>query len=1539
MVTTVPFSISISDILSRLRFVRRPRPAPVASAFVPQCHPFRPTAPGKTVAPLLIAAALLLLFSLPAVTPYHHLLLHPFRTTHHPNTTNNHTILHSNHPSSSTSTITIAATTAVALVFFISITAVLASLPFHTQAQHSQQSPTFPFSALIALPLAAVAAIMSRNNAKMQRRKDAKRQRTTENKRAAAQNNNNHSNKHQHNKQHANVKKMKTHLVIPDTSSPATAAQRLGMLRDPALPTPIPRGLQNLGNTCYFNSVMQNLARVTTLRDHFLGTAPAPEEGPMTAALRAFLIAMWDMDNVHTNNASSSANQNNNSNHSYRHSYNSNRNNNPTLNPSKLLDEVGIVNSAFAGRSQHDAHELMRVVFDAVVEEEKTRLKKVARGLLPPSAVDPNAVIDDAMLDAGRQLQLQQRKKEHNDECNDNGDDEGRPVNESSTAAVADMEREASEQETECGSDIGNDDMDHNGHMNGPQICDSSNGHGGSGHFKDDSSDGDSSSCEPPSTIHLPPPPEDPSTRPYDVQPLLVLDPHEFKDNASATSSALNGVDLHLHTNGVADVAQQSQQQDRSDDVDDRKDVISLPNGPCQETVSSSSPSVKNEKLAPIPPEKLRTIIDETVGGLLTSTIFCRTCKSKSSVYEPFFDLQLPLVPKDEADAKRDDEAKTAAKASKGKAGRKANKGNANKGSNQHNSSIANTSSIATSATPPPPPTIETVSPSNGVNGQQSIVPSSAPPPPPPLPPPPPPPSRKGNCVVTVQQEGFNDLMAELRNSKLRERADSNTEAEKLNKPEGASFHNDAYASASFFRYDDEPGDHVDDNATPVTERSVVIYQGPQPEPPTTVCSSVAANDNSKQQEFQGSSFDALDRERMSSTLNDVQVDSDDEGVFVQSLFDSDVDDDDSGGMTPKQEDRDSDDNNDDADRAALEDVNGMTAFSTNQSAHSAQSSTSTAAGSSSSAGGAASSSSSAAAVAISNSNNNTSTTNTVGPVASSSSSAIIATTASGRNRSLTRRTTRNSGGNSFLNMFGFGSSAAAPYGYRSVLASLEEFTKAEVLEDDNAYGCEECTRRKKVEIALQRKREAAARNGCAPASVASNLKKMKSGCHANGNIVGGDFSNQVDGCENGIVALAVNGDGNNCASTTCVEPDGHHQTSEDGVPHPQQQARPQAGSITKTGTAATARTGSGDSATSNATSLSKTTSSEEHVLMSSPVTSSESSSGVSSEDENNDELVIEEEAVTASTPDATTSTQGQGHEPTAVAHPSGIVNAPNAQANNSNCNVVRAMSRETEDLLIKEHGVEDIEVVRTTAEKRMMIKNPPRVLALQLKRFNQYGFRGTLRKMTGHIEFPSTLDLAPFVDRPVEPSASANAGYAPANASTDASADSPTLPDNLTYILTGIAVHTGSLHGGHYYAYVRHDVGRQQDKSKNGGGDCQGPSECAVDDAAASATNGEAASSDTSSTSTNDVDSSSVADGNGSDSAMAPKDIKREQQQQTERVRDDGNKNGDGNVDKAHPDDRGGWFLCNDSNVSRVSEDEVLSSEAYLLIYERINV
>ena len=109
-----------------------------------------------------------------------------------------------------------------------------------------------------------------------------------------------------------------------------------------------PRGLTNLGNTCFLNSVVQNLARMRPLRQYFESPAPV-NEGPMTKALRGVIRTMW---NVSKSNKRSDS-----------------------FSPAELLDEVGRVNPMFKGRQQHDSHEVLVLIIDTIYEEEIKRLK------------------------------------------------------------------------------------------------------------------------------------------------------------------------------------------------------------------------------------------------------------------------------------------------------------------------------------------------------------------------------------------------------------------------------------------------------------------------------------------------------------------------------------------------------------------------------------------------------------------------------------------------------------------------------------------------------------------------------------------------------------------------------------------------------------------------------------------------------------------------------------------------------------------------------------------------------------------------------------------------------------------------------------------------------------------------------------------------------------------------------------------------------------------------------------------------------------
>ncbi|KAJ9555581.1 LOW QUALITY PROTEIN: hypothetical protein OSB04_010195 [Centaurea solstitialis] len=101
------------------------------------------------------------------------------------------------------------------------------------------------------------------------------------------------------------------------------------------------KGLVNLGNTCFFNSIMQNLLAMDKLRDYFLRLEEPV--GSLSVSLKKLFLE--------TNPSSSSSAKN-------------------VINPQSLFNSVCAMASQFKGYQQQDSHELLRFLLDGICTEE-----------------------------------------------------------------------------------------------------------------------------------------------------------------------------------------------------------------------------------------------------------------------------------------------------------------------------------------------------------------------------------------------------------------------------------------------------------------------------------------------------------------------------------------------------------------------------------------------------------------------------------------------------------------------------------------------------------------------------------------------------------------------------------------------------------------------------------------------------------------------------------------------------------------------------------------------------------------------------------------------------------------------------------------------------------------------------------------------------------------------------------------------------------------------------------------------------------------
>ncbi|XP_018576417.1 ubiquitin carboxyl-terminal hydrolase 16 isoform X2 [Anoplophora glabripennis] len=118
-------------------------------------------------------------------------------------------------------------------------------------------------------------------------------------------------------------------------------------------------------------------------------------------------------------------------------------------------------------------------------------------------------------------------------------------------------------------------------------------------------------------------------------------------------------------------------------------------------------------------------------------------------------------------------------------------------------------------------------------------------------------------------------------------------------------------------------------------------------------------------------------------------------------------------------------------------------------------------------------------------------------------------------------------------------------------------------------------------------------------------------------------------------------------------------------------------------------------------------------------------------------------------------------------------------------CELMVGNNRVSCELCTKRHGGPDKKTVYTDASKQLLIYNPPAVLILHLKRFQVYRFRSA--KVSKFVKFSTLLDLAPFCSKRSQYLPTFEAGQT-----------------KVLYSLYGVVEHSGSIHGGHYVAYIK---------------------------------------------------------------------------------------------------------------------------------------
>ncbi|KAG0045043.1 hypothetical protein BGZ83_009717 [Gryganskiella cystojenkinii] len=195
--------------------------------------------------------------------------------------------------------------------------------------------------------------------------------------------------------------------------------------------------------------------------------------------------------------------------------------------------------------------------------------------------------------------------------------------------------------------------------------------------------------------------------------------------------------------------------------------------------------------------------------------------------------------------------------------------------------------------------------------------------------------------------------------------------------------------------------------------------------------------------------------------------------------------------------------------------------------------------------------------------------------------------------------------------------------------------------------------------------------------------------------------------------------------------------------------------------------------------------------------------------------------------------------------------------------------------------AVEKAKIIFRKAYKRYLISSLPPTLVFHLKRFEQSGRFGQMRKIEDHVEIPVELDMSPYFVPKSDLEEDQDGGEKNVEEQKTVESDQATT-ESKRYRLYGAVVHMGTLGGGHYTNYVLSSKVELLDSAK-------------------------------------------------------PTVVKGDEDNQIKEQ--DGE--GDDTIKKLNKEDEKDcrqWIACSDTSVRQASLKEVLSSRAYLLFYERID-